>query len=65
MRNCFLSSMVSACLSILRSPVLRRLVEDADLRSAQELFGGGGDLLAQKLKTLKEHENYGRVCARI
>jgi hypothetical protein len=38
-----------------------RLVEDADLRSAQELFGGGGDMQTQKLKTLKEHENYGRV----
>lgn len=39
-----------------------RLVEDADFRAAQELFGGGGDLQKQKLKTMKEHENYGKVC---
>lgn len=38
-----------------------RLVEDADLRAAQELFGSGGDMQQQKLKTLREHENYGRV----
>ena len=38
-----------------------RLVEDADLRAAQELFGSSGDMQQQKLKTLREHENYGRV----
>jgi len=42
--------------------VLCRLVEDADLRAAQELFGSRGDgLETQKLKTMKEHDSYGRV----
>lgn len=41
----------------------QKLVEDADFRAAQELFGGGGDLQKQKLKTMKEHENYGKAVA--
>lgn len=53
---------VTKCPSLKALPAARRLVEDADLRAAQELFGGGGDLQQQKLKTLKEHEIYGRVC---
>lgn len=34
------------------------------MRSAQELFGSGGGLEQQKLKTLKEHESYGKVSSR-
>jgi translation initiation factor 3 subunit J len=41
----------------------QRLIEDADLRNAQELFGIGGGLEKQKLKTMKEHDTYGKAVA--